>query len=147
MLTVRPLHREDRDQLTELVNAHVAAVLPGVSVSVNTVLSQLARRPDESITDPVADLPITEPPPGVTIDRALDECGTRLTARTGGRPPGSHGRYRSGWSPGTSTTTISVPSGSASHISIRPQGSFTGGRCTSTPAAVSSSYAAVTSAT
>ncbi|MFF9896250.1 N-acetyltransferase [Streptomyces longispororuber] len=49
---VRPFHRDDRDQLTELVNAHVAAVVPGVSVSVNTVLGELARRPDEFIIDP-----------------------------------------------------------------------------------------------
>ncbi|MCI3275222.1 GNAT family N-acetyltransferase [Streptomyces cylindrosporus] len=51
-LTVRPFRRDDRDQLTELINAHVAAVVPGVSVSVNTVLSELERRPSESITDP-----------------------------------------------------------------------------------------------
>ncbi|MFI6982902.1 GNAT family N-acetyltransferase [Embleya sp. NPDC050154] len=51
-LIVRPFHRDDRDQLTELVNAHVAAVVPGASVSVNTVLGQLTRRPDEFITDP-----------------------------------------------------------------------------------------------
>ncbi|GHA35123.1 hypothetical protein GCM10010372_39140 [Streptomyces tauricus] len=48
---VRPFHRDDRDQLTELVNAHVAAVVPGLSVSVNTVLSAMARQPDEFITD------------------------------------------------------------------------------------------------
>jgi hypothetical protein len=29
---VRPFRRDDRDQLTELVNAHIGAVLPGVSV-------------------------------------------------------------------------------------------------------------------
>lgn len=52
MPTVRPFRRDDRDQLTELVNAHVAAVVPGVSVSVNTVLSRLERRPDEFVTDP-----------------------------------------------------------------------------------------------
>jgi hypothetical protein len=51
-LKVRTFHRDDRDQLTELVNAHVAAVVPGVSVSVNTVLSELQRQPDEFITDP-----------------------------------------------------------------------------------------------
>ncbi|MEI5102534.1 N-acetyltransferase [Streptomyces sp. PmtG] len=51
-LEVRPFRRADRDQLTELVNAHVAAVVPGVSVSVNTVLGQLERQPDEFITDP-----------------------------------------------------------------------------------------------
>ncbi|MES5824076.1 N-acetyltransferase [Streptomyces sp. RG80] len=51
-LEVRPFRRDDRDQLTDLVNAHVAAVVPGVSVSTNTVLSALERQPDEFITDP-----------------------------------------------------------------------------------------------
>ncbi|MFI6007717.1 GNAT family N-acetyltransferase [Streptomyces sp. NPDC051243] len=51
-LEVRPFRRADRDQLTELINLHVAAVVPGVSVSVNTVLSALERQPDEFITDP-----------------------------------------------------------------------------------------------
>jgi ribosomal protein S18 acetylase RimI-like enzyme len=50
--TVRPFRRDDRDQLTDLINAHVAAVVPGVSVSVNTVLSDLERQPGEAITDP-----------------------------------------------------------------------------------------------
>ncbi|MER6912578.1 N-acetyltransferase [Streptomyces sp. NPDC000594] len=49
---VRPFHREDRDQLTALVNAHAAAVVPGAAASVNTVLSSLERCPDEYITDP-----------------------------------------------------------------------------------------------
>ncbi|WP_328498090.1 N-acetyltransferase [Streptomyces sp. NBC_00414] len=48
---VRPFHRDDRDQLTELVNTHVAAVVPGLSLSVNTVLSAMTRQPDEFITD------------------------------------------------------------------------------------------------
>ena len=38
---VRPFRRADREQLTVLVNARVQAVTPGVSVSVNTVMSQL----------------------------------------------------------------------------------------------------------
>ena len=50
--TVRPFERHDRDQLTELVNLHIAAVLPGVAVSVNTVMSQLEREPQETIVDP-----------------------------------------------------------------------------------------------
>ncbi|MFE3203709.1 N-acetyltransferase [Embleya sp. NPDC059237] len=50
--TVRLFRRDDRDQLTDLVNAHVAAVVPGVSVSVNTVLDCLTRRPGEFVTDP-----------------------------------------------------------------------------------------------
>jgi GNAT superfamily N-acetyltransferase len=49
---VRRFRRGDRDQLTALVNAHVQAVVPGVSVSVNTVMSQLERDPGEFIVDP-----------------------------------------------------------------------------------------------
>jgi GNAT superfamily N-acetyltransferase len=49
---VRPFRRADRDQLTALVNAHVQAVIPGMSVSVNAVLSQLERDPGEFIVDP-----------------------------------------------------------------------------------------------
>jgi hypothetical protein len=49
---VRSFRRGDRDQLTDLVNAHAAAVLPGASVSVNAVLSQLERDPGEFIVDP-----------------------------------------------------------------------------------------------
>jgi GNAT superfamily N-acetyltransferase len=49
---VRSFRREDRDQLTALVNVHTAAVVPGVSVAVNSVLSQLEREPGEFIVDP-----------------------------------------------------------------------------------------------
>ena len=51
-IEIRPFRRSDRDQLTDLVNAHLEAVLPGVSVSPNVVLSQLEREPDEVIVDP-----------------------------------------------------------------------------------------------
>ncbi|MEU5401545.1 N-acetyltransferase [Streptomyces sp. NPDC005963] len=51
-LQVRPFHREDRDQLTTLVNMHAAAVIPGAVASVNTVLSSLERCPEEIVTDP-----------------------------------------------------------------------------------------------
>jgi GNAT superfamily N-acetyltransferase len=51
-IEVRPFRRDDREQLTALVNAHVAAVVPGLSVSVNTVLSHLERDPGEFIVDP-----------------------------------------------------------------------------------------------
>lgn len=50
--SVRPFRRADREHLTELINRHAAAVLPGVSASVNTVLGSLERRPDEYVTDP-----------------------------------------------------------------------------------------------
>jgi GNAT superfamily N-acetyltransferase len=49
---VRPFRRADREQLAALVNAHVQAVVPGVLVPVNTVLSQLERDPGEFIVDP-----------------------------------------------------------------------------------------------
>ena len=49
---VRPFSRADREQLTALVNAHIQAVVPGVSVSVNTVMSQLERDPGDFIVDP-----------------------------------------------------------------------------------------------
>ncbi len=49
---IRRFDRRDRDQLTDLMNLHVAAVIPGVVLSVNTVLSQLEREPGESIVDP-----------------------------------------------------------------------------------------------
>jgi len=51
-IEVRPFGRRDRDQLTDLVNAHAAAVVPGVSVSVAAMLSHLERDPGEFIVDP-----------------------------------------------------------------------------------------------
>jgi GNAT superfamily N-acetyltransferase len=51
-IDVRPFRRRDREQLTSLVNAHAAAVVPGISISVATMLSDLERQPDEFITDP-----------------------------------------------------------------------------------------------
>ncbi|MGH8774352.1 MAG: GNAT family N-acetyltransferase [Jiangellaceae bacterium] len=49
---VRPFRRSDRQQLTALVNAHVAAVVPGVSLSVTTVVGHLERDPGEVVVDP-----------------------------------------------------------------------------------------------
>ncbi len=49
---VREFHRKDREQLTALVNLHVASVLPGVALCTNVVLSQLEREPGELIVDP-----------------------------------------------------------------------------------------------
>ena len=51
-IEVRPFRRGDRDQLTDLVNAHAAAVVPGVGVSVAAMLSHLERDPGELIVDP-----------------------------------------------------------------------------------------------
>jgi GNAT superfamily N-acetyltransferase len=53
-IAIRTLRRDDRAQVTELVNAHVGAVLPGVSLSPNAVLSQLERDPGEYVVDPWA---------------------------------------------------------------------------------------------
>ncbi|SEF57425.1 Acetyltransferase (GNAT) family protein [Thermomonospora echinospora] len=49
---IRPFVRADRDQLAALVNMHVAAVVPGMSASVQTVLDHLEREPGEFIVDP-----------------------------------------------------------------------------------------------
>jgi len=49
---VRPFQRRDRDQLTDLVNAHAAAVVPGQGVTVAAMLSHLEREPGEFIVDP-----------------------------------------------------------------------------------------------
>lgn len=49
---IRPFHRSDRDQVTDLVNAHVCAVVPGAAVSVNALMSQLEREPGEYVVDP-----------------------------------------------------------------------------------------------
>jgi len=49
---VRPFARSDRDQLTRLVNAHIATVMPGWAVPVSAVLNQLERQPGEYIVDP-----------------------------------------------------------------------------------------------
>ena len=49
---IRPFRRSDRDQVTALVNAHAQAVVPGVSVSVNAVLSHLECEPGEFLVDP-----------------------------------------------------------------------------------------------
>lgn len=53
-IEVRPFRRSDREQLTSLVNAHIEVVLPGAAVSVNAVLRQLEREPEETIVDPWA---------------------------------------------------------------------------------------------
>jgi hypothetical protein len=50
--TVRPFTPADADQLTDLVNAHIAAVVPGGSVSVSAVLNRLESEPAETIVDP-----------------------------------------------------------------------------------------------
>jgi GNAT superfamily N-acetyltransferase len=51
-IEIRPFRRSDRDQLTALVNLHVQTVVPAIGVSVNALMSQLEREPDEAILDP-----------------------------------------------------------------------------------------------
>ena len=51
-MEIRAFHRGDRDQLTELVNAHLSAVVPGWAVSVSALLAQLEREPAEYVVDP-----------------------------------------------------------------------------------------------
>ena len=51
-IQVRQFRRRDREQLADLVNAHAAAVVPGLGVSVSALLSDLERRPGEAIVDP-----------------------------------------------------------------------------------------------
>ena len=51
-IVIRPFRRSDREQLTELVNVHVGAVVPGWAVSINAVMAQLEREPGEPIVDP-----------------------------------------------------------------------------------------------
>lgn len=49
---IRPFRRGDRDQLADLVNAHAAAVVPGMGTSVAALLASLDRDPGEMVTDP-----------------------------------------------------------------------------------------------
>lgn len=52
MPEVRPFARQDRDQLLSLVNHHIATVLPGGSIPVSTLLSQMERDQGEYVIDP-----------------------------------------------------------------------------------------------
>lgn len=49
---VRPFRREDREQVTALINSHVGAVVPGWAVPVQTVMAQIERDPGEFVVDP-----------------------------------------------------------------------------------------------
>jgi GNAT superfamily N-acetyltransferase len=52
MPEIRAFARPDRDQLTELVNAHIAAVVPGWSLPVSALLAQFEREPAQYVVDP-----------------------------------------------------------------------------------------------
>ncbi len=45
MREIRRFTRPDRDQLTELVNTHVSAVVPGWALPVSALLAQFEREP------------------------------------------------------------------------------------------------------
>ncbi|MGW6374609.1 hypothetical protein ACWFRB_00915 [Rhodococcus sp. NPDC055112] len=49
---IRPFRRSDRQQVTDVVNAHISAVVPGWAVSTATLLSQLEADPGQYVTDP-----------------------------------------------------------------------------------------------
>lgn len=70
---VRSFRKSDRDQVTRLVNAHCAAVLPGCTVPVNSVLNQFEREPGEFIVDPwVAErVPLVAEQRGAIVAAAL----------------------------------------------------------------------------
>ena len=52
MPEIRVFARPDRDQLAELVNAHIAAVVPGWSLPVSALLAQFEREPAQYVVDP-----------------------------------------------------------------------------------------------
>lgn len=52
MPEIRTFTRSDRDQLTELVNVHVAAVVPGWALPVSALLAQFEREPAQYVVDP-----------------------------------------------------------------------------------------------
>ena len=82
---IRPFNRSDRDQLAALVNAHVAAVVPGASVSVNALLSRLEREPAELIVDPW----VVERRTVVAVERdAVFRRRSSTACRTSGRTSG-----------------------------------------------------------
>ena len=91
-IQVRPFRRNDRDQLTQLVNAHAEAVVPGMSVSVNTVLGSLERQPGEFIEDPWVSERVTlvaEQQHRVAAAAHLPQVLPRRARRAGG--PGRRG--------------------------------------------------------
>ena len=52
MPDIRTFIRPDRDQLTELVNVHIAAVVPGWALPVSALLAQFEREPAQYVVDP-----------------------------------------------------------------------------------------------
>jgi hypothetical protein len=55
MPAIRTFMRPDPDQLTELVNVHIAAVVPGWALPVSALLAQFEREPAQAVVDPLGD--------------------------------------------------------------------------------------------
>ena len=90
-IQVRPFRRSDRDQLTQLVNAHGAEVIPGNGASVSAVLSALERQPGEFIEDPWVSERVTlvaEQQARIAAARAEADGACRRIARPGPRLAG-----------------------------------------------------------
>jgi GNAT superfamily N-acetyltransferase len=81
-IEVRHFRRADREQVTDLVNAHVAAVVPGISVSVNRVIAQLEREPAEFIVDPWVIERVT-----LVAERRQEVLAAAHLLRYGAEPP------------------------------------------------------------
>jgi GNAT superfamily N-acetyltransferase len=88
---VRQFRRDDREQLASLVNAHIGAVVPGMSVSVNRLLGQLEREPGEFIVDPWVDERVTL----VAVQRQRVAAAAHLL-RYGSGPPVSESYRNAG---------------------------------------------------
>jgi hypothetical protein len=84
-VVVRRFERGDREQVTALANAHIAAVVPNVSVSVQGLLSQLEREPGEFIVDPW----VTERVALVAEQRTTPPSRRRGIGRSSPRPGSS----------------------------------------------------------
>ena len=114
-IQVRPFRRSDRDQLTQLVNAHAEAVVPGLSVSVNAVLASLERQPGEFIEDPSVAKQVTlvaEQQNQVAPPRTC--CGTSRTtpARIAGTPASPLAALRAETPAGNPYSADSAPTAS-----------------------------------
>jgi hypothetical protein len=96
MHEIRPFTRSDRDQLAELVNVHIAAVLPGSALPVSALLAQFEREPAQYVVDPWVIDRVTlvaierdRVLPGPTSSGTAPTRASCPTTTTRGRSPGS----------------------------------------------------------
>ncbi len=80
MSEVRPFARGDREQLTQLANAHIAAAMPGWSVPSSLLLAQLERQPGEYVVDPW----VTDRATVVSVERDRIVAASHLRRYAGG---------------------------------------------------------------